>query len=86
MKKNTYMPFEEKSMIYIWSKFQLDTCMFDSNILLTKFGPGFWFRIPGIGPGFYPFPSDSIFSSPEPKAHLWAYRIGSRPSACRPNF
>ena len=42
--KNTYMHFEEQSIIYIWSKFQFDTCMFDSNILLTKFGPGFWFR------------------------------------------
>ena len=30
--------------------------MFDSNILLTKFGPGFWYRIPGVGPGFYFFP------------------------------
>ena len=43
MKKNTYMHFEEESIIYIWSKFQLDICMFDSNILLTKFGPGFYF-------------------------------------------
>ena len=60
MKKNTYMHFEEESIIYIWSKFQLDTCMFDSNILLTKFGyralvPGF---IPSselsLNPGFYP--------------------------------
>ena len=25
--------------------------MFDSNILLTKFGPGFWFRVSGVGPG-----------------------------------
>ena len=56
MKKNTYMHFEEESIIYIWSKFQLDTCMFDSNILLTKFGPGFWSRVPGVGPGFYSFP------------------------------
>ena len=56
MKKNTYMHFEEESIIYIWSKFQLDTCMFDSNILLTKFGPGFWCRVPGVGPGFYSFP------------------------------
>ena len=56
MKKNTYMHFKEESIIYIWSKFQLDTCMFDSNILLTKFGPGFWFRVPGVGPGFYSFP------------------------------
>ena len=53
MKKNTYMHFEEASIIYIWSKFQLDICMFDSNILLTKFGPG----IPGIGPGLYSFPT-----------------------------
>ena len=47
MKKNTCMHFEEESKIYIWSKFQLDTCMFDSNILLTKFGTGFrhWFRV-----------------------------------------
>ena len=57
MKKNTYMHFEEDSIIYIWSKFQLYTCTFDSNILLTKFGPGFWFRISGIGPGFYSFPN-----------------------------
>ena len=56
MKKNTYMHFEEESIIYIWSEFQLDTCMFDSNILLTKFGPGFWSRVPGVGPGFYSFP------------------------------
>ena len=41
MKKNTYMHFEEESIIYSRSKFQLDICMFDSNILLTKFGPGF---------------------------------------------
>ena len=56
MKKHTHMHFEEESIIYIWSKFQIDTCMFDSNILLTKFGPGFWSRVPGIGPGFYSFP------------------------------
>ena len=30
--------------------------MFDSNILLTKFGPGFWSRVPAVGPGFYSFP------------------------------
>ena len=47
MKKNTYMHFEEESIIYIWSKFQLDTCMFDSNILLTKFGPEI--LVPGSG-------------------------------------
>ena len=55
MKKNTYMHFKEESIIYIWSKFQLDTCMFDSNILLTKFGSGFWFRLPRyrtVVPGF----------------------------------
>ena len=63
MKKNTYMHFEEVSIIYIWSKFQLDTCMFDSNILLTKFVPGFWFRIPGVGSGFYSFTlSRAIYS------------------------
>ena len=56
MKKNTCMHFEEESIIYIWSKFQLDTYMFDSNILLTKFGPGLWSRGPGVGPGFYSFP------------------------------
>ena len=56
MKKNTDMHFEEESIIYIWSKFQLDTYMFDSNILLTKFGSGFWFRVPEVGPGFYSFP------------------------------
>ena len=44
MKKNTYMHFEEESIVYIWSKFQLDTCMFDYNILLTKFGPGQGYR------------------------------------------
>ena len=63
MKKNTYMHFEEESIIYIWSKFQLDTCMFDSNILLTKFGPGFWFRIPAIGSGFYSFPVQIVYQS-----------------------
>ena len=46
------MHFDEESIIYIWSKFQLDTCMFDSNILLTKFGPGFWSR--ALVPGFIP--------------------------------
>ena len=56
MKKNTYMHFEEESIFYIWSEFQLDICIFDSNILLTKFGPGLWFRITGVGPGFYSFP------------------------------
>ena len=56
MKKNIYMHFEEESIIYIWSKYQLDTCMFDGNILLTKFGSGFWFRFPGVGSGFYSFP------------------------------
>ena len=30
--------------------------MFDSNILLTKFGSEFWSRVPGVGPGFYSFP------------------------------
>ena len=30
--------------------------MFDSNILLTKFGSGFWSRVSGVGPGFYSFP------------------------------
>ena len=52
MKKNTYMHFEEESIFYIWSKFQLNTCMFDSNILLTKFGTGFWFRFRALVPGF----------------------------------
>ena len=61
MKKNTFMHFEEDSIIYIWSKFQLDTCVFDSNILLTKFASGFWFRIPGVGSGFYSFPIPSQF-------------------------
>ena len=56
LKKNTYMHFEEESIICIWSKFQRDTCMFNSNILLTKFGPGFWSRVPGVGSGFYSFP------------------------------
>ena len=46
MKKNTYMHFEDESIIYIWSKFQLDTCLFDSNILLKKI----WSRI--LVPGF----------------------------------
>ena len=50
--ENTYMHFEEESIIYIWSKFQLDTCMFDSYNLLTKFGPGFWYR--ALVPGFFP--------------------------------
>ena len=63
MKKNTYMHFEEESIIYIWSKFQLDTCMFDSNILLTKFGSGFWSRVPGVGFGFYSFPSQDKMSN-----------------------
>ena len=30
--------------------------MFNTHIRLTKFGPGFWFRFPGVGPGFYSFP------------------------------
>ena len=60
MKKNTYMHFEEESIIYIWYKFQLDTCMFDSNTLLTKFGSGFWYRISGVGSGFYSFPYSSF--------------------------
>ena len=51
MKKNTYIHFEEEeSIIYIWSKFQLDTCMFDSNILLTKFGPGYLDLVPEFIP------------------------------------
>ena len=54
--ENTYMHFEEESITYIWSKFQLDTCMFDSNILLINFGLGFWSRVPVVGPGFYSFP------------------------------
>ena len=45
MNKNTFMHFEEESLIYICSKVQLDTCMFDSSILLTKFGPGHWSRV-----------------------------------------
>ena len=53
--ENTYMHFEKESIIYTWSKFQLDTCMFDSNILPTKFGPGFWSQVPGVDPGFYSF-------------------------------
>ena len=60
MKRNTYMHFKEKSIIYISSKFQLDTCMFDSNIVLTKFGSGFWFRVRGVGPGFYSFPTTTM--------------------------
>ena len=42
---------------------KLDTCMFDSNILLIKFGTEFWFRVPDLGsgyralvPGFIPSP------------------------------
>ena len=42
--------------MYIWHKFQLDTWMFSTHIRLTKFGPGFWSRVPGVGPGFYTFP------------------------------
>ena len=61
------MHFEEESIIYIWSKFQLDTCMFDSNILLTKFGPGFWSRVPGVGPGFYSF--SGIYDTGSGKIH-----------------
>ena len=61
MKNNTDMHFEEESIIYISSKFQRDTYMFDSNILLTKFGPGFWSRVPGVGPGFYSFPKIIYF-------------------------
>ena len=58
--ENYYMHIKEESIIYIWSKIQLDTCMFDSNIMLTKFGSGFWSWVPGIGPGFYSLPiSDS---------------------------
>ena len=30
--------------------------MFSTHIRLTKFGPGFWSRVPGVGPGFYSFP------------------------------
>ena len=44
----------KKSIIYIWHKFQLDTCMFSTHILLSKFDTGFWSR---IGAGFFfPFP------------------------------
>ena len=32
--------------------------MFDSTILLTKFGSGFRFRFTGVGPGFYSFPAN----------------------------
>ena len=49
--ENIYMHFKEESIIYICSKFQLDTCMFDSNILLTNLVPDF-----GPGPGFIPSP------------------------------
>ena len=31
--------------------------MFSTHIRLTKFSPGVWFRVPGVGPGFYSFPS-----------------------------
>ena len=31
--------------------------MFDSNILLTKFGSGIWSRVSGVGPGFYSYRS-----------------------------
>ena len=54
MKKNIYIHFEEESMIYSWSKFQLDTCMFDNNILLTKFGPRSQALVPGFIPSHYP--------------------------------
>ena len=47
------MHFEEESNIYIWSKFQLDTCMFDSNYSAENI----WFRIlvpvPDVGSAFY---------------------------------
>ena len=49
-----YMHFEEESVIYIYSKFQLDTCMLDGNILLTKFPD--LVPVPGVGSGFYFFP------------------------------
>ena len=38
------------------------TCMFSTNIPLTKFGPGFWSRIPAVGPGFYFFPRFNVFN------------------------
>ena len=50
MKKNTRKHFEEESIIYIWSKFQLDTFMFGSNILLTKCGLGSRALVPGFIP------------------------------------
>ena len=70
MKKNTYMHFEEESIIY---KFQLDTCMFDTNILLTKFGPGFWSRLRALVLGFIP----SLFTPMKKwrESHIpWKYR------------
>ena len=30
--------------------------MFNTHIRLIKFGSGFWFRIPGVVPGFIPSP------------------------------
>ena len=76
MKKNTYMHFKEESIIYIWSKFQLNTCMFDSNILLTKFGPGFWSRVPGVSPGFYSFPTSVSIRRLSPVATCKQYDNG----------
>ena len=44
-------------LIQLSARYMLDTCMFDSNILLTEFDVGCWSRVPGVGPGFYSFPS-----------------------------
>ena len=58
MKKNTYMHFEEESIIYIWSNFQLDTCSIHACLiaifcwqnLVSDVGPGFRALVPGFIP------------------------------------
>ena len=56
MKANRDMHLKEESIIYIWHKFQLDTCMFSSIFswqnLVPDFGSGF--RSRALVSGFIP--------------------------------
>ena len=47
--------------------------MLSTLIRLTKFGPGFWFRVPGVGPGFYSFPRNGLQRVPKRKEQTLAH-------------
>ena len=43
--------------------------MLSAFLVPIKIGPGFWSRVPGVGPGFYSFPAKGTFLSRKEHFH-----------------